>query len=296
MLDRPAMATSIRQALTDTTRAFAAGGIAAAQLDARLLVGAALGASREDLARSPEALLDEAAAARLKGFVARRLTGEPVARITGSKEFWGMEFALNRASLVPRPDSETLVQAVLDRLAGRRQAPLRLADLGTGSGCLIIALLSELPLATAIATDIDPDALLVARSNADRHGVSGRLRTVCCDWAGGIDGSYDAIIANPPYIESRAIESLSREVARFDPRRALDGGADGLDAYRAIAPQAFALLKPGGFLAVEIGIGQETAMLDIAGAAGFDVSGEDMLTADLSGTWRVVSVSKSLMC
>jgi release factor glutamine methyltransferase len=208
-------------------------------------------------------------ARRLEEFMQRRLAGEPVARILGVKEFWGLPLRLNDATLVPRPESETVIEAALAAIdsAGPRTRALRIADLGTGSGALLIALLTELPNAVGIGTDVSSKALAAARGNAGRLGIAARTEFAICDFGAALTGSFDLVVSNPPYIASADIDTLSPEV-RHDPRPALDGGADGLDCYRTIAGQAPGLLKPNGDLVVELGIGQEPAVATLFRAAG----------------------------
>jgi release factor glutamine methyltransferase len=205
----------------------------------------------------------------LAALVTRRLEREPVARILGVKEFWGLPLRLNDATLVPRPETETIVEAALATVdsAGPRTRALRIADLGTGSGALLIALLTELPNATGIGTDMSRDALAAAQDNASRLGVAARTEFAICDFGAALPGRFDLVVSNPPYIASADIDTLSPEVRR-DPRSALDGGADGLDCYRTIAEQAARLLKPDGDLVVELGIGQESAVAMLFHAVG----------------------------
>jgi release factor glutamine methyltransferase len=199
----------------------------------------------------------------------RRLAREPVARILGRKEFWSLTLAIDSATLVPRPETETIVAAVLAAIdaTGARLRALRIADLGTGSGALILALLAELPNATGVATDIDVGALLCARANARCLGQT-RVAFVACDMAAALAGPFDVIVSNPPYVASDDVATLAPEVRNFDPRRALDGGADGLDFYRAIAESAPALVAPDGFVAVELGAGQAATVAALFSAAG----------------------------
>ena len=184
---------------------------------------------------------------------------EPLSRIVGRREFWGLEFLLSADTLDPRPESETIVEAVLARLLDGDRT-YRFLDLGTGSGCLMLALLSEYPAASGIGVDIAPDAARTARDNAERLGIGRRAQFVVGNWASALTGRFDAVVANPPYIEQEAIADLPREVRQYDPIRALDGGADGLAAYRAIAADLHRLLPAGGFFATEIGIGQAEAV------------------------------------
>ena len=192
--------------------------------------------------------LTSAELARLAEYARRRLAGEPVARILGEKEFWGLPLQLSSATLVPRPDTETVVELALQllRAGGDLDRPLRIADLGTGSGAILLALLSELPAAQGFGTDISEAALQTAGANAARAGLSGRATFIACDYASGLAGPFDLIVSNPPYIRSADIDGLAAEVRNHDPMAALDGGADGLDAYRALIPQAAGLLAPGG--------------------------------------------------
>jgi release factor glutamine methyltransferase len=211
--------------------------------------------------------------------------GEPVARILGHAEFWGLDFKLNPATLVPRPDTETLVEAVLE---GVRRFPetLTLCDLGTGSGAIAIALLTELEEAQAVATDISEEALAAARANAEAHHVVERMRFVNVDFADGPEGPCDVVVANPPYIRSGAIAELPAEVNEHDPRVALDGGPDGLAAYRAILRRAESLLADHGFFAFEVGYDQGESVAALCRETGLS---DVLIRRDLAGRERVVT-------
>ena len=288
--DRPDLAgASLRQAVEATARSFAAGGIDTAVLDARLLVCMAGRASHERLVAAPDQLLSWQQAALLQSLTERRLSGEPVARLLGHKEFWGREFRLGPDTLVPRPDTETLVAAAL-RLMAASDAPARpqIADLGTGSGCLLVTLLAEQSGAVGIGTDISMNALRVARANAILHKVAARSLFVCGDFLEAISGPFDIIVTNPPYIESETIQQLQPEVARYEPLRALDGGADGLDWMRHIAKGAGRILKPGGHFLAEIGLGQQYKAAEILRAEGLELNDSIGFLNDNSGRVRVV--------
>lgn len=260
---------TVAQARRALTEAFRQAELDSPELDARLLVGHALGLDHTELTIDSGRSLGGNAAHALAALTTRRLEREPVARILGVKEFWGLPLRLNDATLVPRPATETVVEVALAAIdsAGPRTRALRIADLGTGSGALLIALLTELPNAAGIGTDVSREALAAARGNADRLGIAARTEFAICDFGAALTGIFDLVVSNPPYIASADIDTLSPEV-RHDPRRALDGGADGLDCYRTIAGQAPGLLKPNGDLVVELGIGQEPAVATLFRAAG----------------------------
>jgi len=264
-----ALGMTVAQARRALTEAFRQAELDSPELDARLLVGHALGLDHTRLTIDSGRSLGSDAAHALAALAARRLEREPVARILGVKEFWGLPLRLNDATLVPRPETETVVEAALAAIdsTGSRDRALRIADLGTGSGALLIALLTELPNAAGIGTDVSRDALAAARGNAGRLGVAARTEFAICDFGAALTGGFDLVVSNPPYIASADIGTLSPEV-RHDPRSALDGGADGLDCYRTIAGQAPGLLKPNGGLVVELGIGQEPAVATLFRAAG----------------------------
>jgi release factor glutamine methyltransferase len=217
----------------------------------------------------------------------RRLRHEPVARIVGTKEFWSLPFRVSAATLVPRPETELVVETALAAIdaTGARTRALKVADLGTGTGALLLALLSELPNATGVGTDISGDAIEVARENARHLRLDGRADFVTCDFGERLDGGFDLAVSNPPYVESGAIASLQPDVRDFDPRLALDGGPDGLAAYRAIAAGAPRLLAAGGRLVLEIGVGQATDVTGLLRTAGLNL---DKVVADLNGIPRVV--------
>ena len=227
--------------------------------DARLLLAAALGASRLEVAVAPERALSVEEERRFRSFVERREAGEPASRILGRREFWSLDFELSPAVLDPRPDTETVVEAALDA-AGERGRPLELLDLGAGSGCILLALLSELPKAWGLGLDVSEAAARAAQSNARRLGLAERARFAVADWAGPLVGRFDLIVSNPPYIPRGEISGLAPEVARHDPWGALDGGEDGLDAYRTLAAALPGLLKPGAVAVLEIGSGQDEAV------------------------------------
>jgi release factor glutamine methyltransferase len=279
---------AVRRALGET---FHDAGLDTPALDARVLVGHALALDHTALAAAAGRTLRPDEAQSIAALAARRLAREPVARIVGCKEFWSLPLRVTPATLVPRPETETVVEAALAALDARaaRMRALRIADLGTGSGALLLALLSELPHASGIGTDISSAALAVAQDNARRLGLA-RAAFAACDFAAALSGPFDLIVANPPYIASREIAALSPEVRRFDPPLALDGGHDGLDAYRSIASAAPALLAPGGHLAVEIGAGQAPAVAAILADSGLAISG---LRNDLSGIPRALLAAKS---
>lgn len=246
----------------------AAAGVDSAALDAVLLLCAATGERRETVMAYPERTVFAAAADAYRAMIDRRAAREPVSRILGKREFWGLEFIVAAPVLDPRPDTETLVRAALDWLEGR--GPARIVDLGTGSGCILLALLSERPDDTGLGIDASQAALAIARANAGALDLSGRAAFVAGDWLAGLaDASADLIVTNPPYIPRGDIAGLEPEVREHDPVGALDGGPDGLGAYRVIARDLARVLAPGGAAFIEIGAGQEddvTALLDAAGA------------------------------
>jgi release factor glutamine methyltransferase len=260
-----------------------------AELDARILVGAALDLDLTGLIAAAARPVTSDQALRLEDFARRRLAGEPVARILSFREFWGLPLQLSAATLVPRPDTETVVELALEMLrAGphpKRQ--LRIADLGTGSGAILLALLSELPDAWGIGTDISDAALRTARRNAAHLGLSSRAAFVACNYAAALADGFDLIVSNPPYIRSADIAGLAPEVRDHDPPAALDGGADGLDAYRALIPQASARLAVGGMLVVEAGHDQSADIEGLMAAAG--LTQKRPPKADLAGIRRAVA-------
>nr|WP_303626095.1 peptide chain release factor N(5)-glutamine methyltransferase [Rhodopseudomonas palustris] len=266
-------------------------GLESPDLDARLLVGEATGLDLTGLVGQGERVATPEEAERLARFAVRRLAGEPVARILGQREFWGLPLRLGADTLVPRPDTETVVEVALEFLRAEARPRPRILDIGTGSGAILLALLSECRDATGIATDISLGTLRVARTNAATLGLSDRAHFVACDYASALSGSFDLIVSNPPYIPAGDIAALDTEVRDHDPRRALDGGADGLDAYRRIAPESVRLLRPGGALVVEIGQGQDDDVAALMRAAGLTVS--EPPRVDLGGILRVVSGRKS---
>ncbi|PKR87547.1 peptide chain release factor N(5)-glutamine methyltransferase [Pleomorphomonas diazotrophica] len=267
-------------------------GIDTAAIDARLLVEAATGASRLDLLAATDRPVAADAAARLDDWISRRAAGEPVGRILGTASFYGLDFALGPDTLEPRPDTEVLVEVALGAVRTGRipgvspdGAGLRLLDLGTGSGAIAVTLLAKLPGAHGVATDLSSGALDVAKDNAGRNGVADRLDFALGDFFAAVDGSFNLIVSNPPYIASDVIAGLDREVRLHDPRLALDGGPDGLDAYRSILASIGDHLARGGFLAVEIGWDQGEAV-----GALFRTTGlmEIEVHRDLGGRDRVV--------
>ena len=262
-------------------------GFETAALDAKLLAGHALGLDALALATRENDPVAPEAAALLADFIQRRMGGESVARIIGEKEFYGLPFQLGPATLEPRPDTELLVDLAIAALP----AGGRLLDLGTGTGCIPIAILANRPDARAVATDLNPEALSIARLNAERHGVLWRLDLSQGDWFGALaapgqgGARFDLIVSNPPYISSAVIETLAPEVKQFDPRLALDGGPDGLAPYRIIAAESGQFLAPGGQVLVEIGYDQGAAVAGLFAAAGFvDIA----VHKDLNGLERVI--------
>lgn len=275
---------TVADALTTAARRLAAAGVEQARLDARVLLAHAMGVAPLALVTWPERIPSAAEQARFAALLARREAREPVARILGRREFWSLEFEVGPATLDPRPDSETVVEAVLARLPDR-DAELSLLDFGTGTGCLLLALLSELPRARGLGVDRSTAALAVARRNASALSLVQRVHFAACDWGRGLAGLFDAIVANPPYIPDDDIAGLAPEVAGFDPRGALAGGADGLDCYRSLAPEVARLLAPDGVAVLEVGDGQAQPVLRIAAAAGLRPAG---IRRDLAGIGRCV--------
>lgn len=276
--------------MRDTAVALTAAGIDNARFEARLLLAQASQLTIEQLVargtdEAPAAVVDA-----VRALTARRVRREPMAYILGKREFWGLSFKVSPAVLVPRPDSETLIEAVLSLMPDRGRA-WRILDLGVGSGCLLLTLLREYPQALGVGLEASPEAMAVAQENARALGVAGRTTLLAGDWRtpGWIDalgGPFDLVVSNPPYIVSAAVEALMPEVAGFEPRLALDGGADGLDAYRVIAAAGPKLVTSGGFLAVEGGEGQALEISSLFAAAGLTPRPP---WKDLGGIERVVA-------
>jgi release factor glutamine methyltransferase len=278
---------SVLEALNLLAQAFRTAGIEDADVDARLLVGHALHLDRARLIAQSDRILEAREINVINALAARRLKREPVSRILGQKEFWSIALAITPDVLVPRPETETVVEGALDFVVrgGLRMEKLRILDIGTGSGALLLALLRELPNATGIGTDISTGALKVARENAARCGLEGRCTFLVCDIASVVEGPFDLLVSNPPYIAHDEITSLAPEVKNYDPTVALDGGDDGLAAYRAIAADAKRLLAPGARMFVELGAGQEAAVRDLFTNVGLTAG---TARADLAGIPRVL--------
>jgi release factor glutamine methyltransferase len=265
-----------------------------ARLDATLLLAEALCLTGDAVRQVRDRPLTRDEAERYEALVARRLAREPVSRILGRRGFWSHDFALSASTLDPRPDSEAVIEAVLAAIQDPA-APLRLLDLGTGTGCLLLSLLSELPNAIGVGTDIARGAVETARRNAAGIGLADRASFVESNWFDGVSGRFDIILSNPPYIPTGTIDRLEPEVRVFDPVVALDGGADGLDAYRALVGGAPGHLAPAGVLALEIGFDQAAAVTQLLAAAGFShpVIGHDLGGRDRVLTARMPAVMES---
>jgi release factor glutamine methyltransferase len=273
---------TVREALDDAATRLGMAAIADARREARVLVAAALGWEAAEVFARPEASLDRMARMRFTELLARRAAREPISRILGHREFWSLRFALSPETLDPRPDSETLIEAALAELPDRTRA-YRLLDLGTGSGCLLLALLTELPRAEGLGVDCALGAVETARRNAAALGLGGRTRFLVSDWGTAIQGQWDVILANPPYIASEEVPLLMPEVADYEPRVALDGGPDGLNAYRLLAPELTRLGSPAAVAVVEVGVGQAAKVAEIMTQEGLALR---RVRHDLSGVDR----------
>lgn len=280
--------TSAGDLLRALSLRFQAAGIDSARLDARLLVAEVLGVDPLRLVTHPEMVLTVQQQTAIEAMAARREDRQPISHILGRRGFWTLDLRVTADTLDPRPDTETLVQGVLDRVADRHAA-LRIVDFGTGSGCILLALLAELPNAQGLGIDQSAAALAVAAENAERNGLGGRAEFRLGDWGRGLDGPFDIIVSNPPYIPDADIDGLAPEVARHEPRSALAGGPDGLDCYRALVPDIARLLAVGGITGLEVGAGQADDVAALLKATGL----RDVCVAnDLAGHGRSVFAAR----
>lgn len=282
------MGLNLVQAWSQAKQRLEAAGLAGPVIDARLLVEAAADATRADIVTDPYRPLTPEQEARLQDYLARREKREPVSHILGRKGFWKIMLRVTPDVLTPRPDTETVVDVALK--AFPEHAPWSVLDLGVGSGAILLAILAERPAAKGLGIDASEEALAVARDNAAALGLAGRTALLRGDWTAGLgDSAFDLVVSNPPYIARDVLETLEPEVKDYEPRLALEGGADGLDAYRILAPEIVRVLKPGGRFAVEIGYDQKDAVEALFRAAG----AEDVRTIrDLADRDRVVAGAK----
>jgi release factor glutamine methyltransferase len=276
---------TVGHALGICRRLLADEGLETAGLEARLLVAEALQAAMTDVLGHPQRHLAPAERRRLGALLRRRLDREPMAYITRHREFWSLPINVTRATLIPRPDSETLVDAALAAI-GDRSRPIRILDLGTGSGCLLLALLHECRVARGVGVDRSGAALEVARANAERLGLAARAAFVCGDWWQSLKGPFDVIMGNPPYLSRNDMAALARDVAAFEPADALSGGLDGLDSYRALIPGVDGILAPNGALILEVGPDIARTVADMVGEAGLE---QIEIKHDLAGRQRCVA-------
>jgi release factor glutamine methyltransferase len=277
------VAITLGSILAEATAALSRAGYDEPRRRARQLLTAALGLTTSASLLMAEHELAKSEADELYGLVERLAKGEPLGRVLGRREFWGLEFELSSATLDPRPESETVVESVLAQVD--RRAPLGILDLGTGSGCLLLALLSELPAASGIGVDILQEAVTTAGRNARLLGLADRARFFVGDWGTAIGQRFDVVVANPPYVATSMLPELPREVREYDPQPALDGGEDGLAAYRRISLQLRALLGSSGLFVAEIGMGQAAKVTTILGDQGLRVAA---VARDLAGIERCV--------
>ncbi|HEV2298064.1 MAG TPA: peptide chain release factor N(5)-glutamine methyltransferase [Candidatus Acidoferrales bacterium] len=285
----------VRGTLRDGMARLRAANVPSHALAAELLLMHALGRDRTWLYANPEAAVDEATAEKFSELVARRAAGTPTQYLTGKQEFWGLEFEVTPAVLIPRPETEHVVEVALERLGVERgRGPLRVADVGTGSGCIAVALARELQRAEIFATDVSADALKIARRNAERHGVAARVRFVECNLLDGVAGDgepFDLIVSNPPYVAREEEAQLPREVREHEPHAALFAGTSGTEIYERLIAQAAKQLRRGGLLVVEIGYGALERVRPLFGdsRAWTDVR----VTNDLAGIPRVLSAVRA---
>ncbi len=276
------IAAELGPALVEAAAQLQVAGCETPRLDARLLVAHAASVTLEGQIRDPGAVLSADARRRIRRAVTQRMHRKPIAHITGQKEFWSLPFFVTAEVLIPRPDSELLVESVLNHLRRRKSERLHLMDFGTGSGCLLLALLTELPRATGLGIDLSPAAISVAEKNAQRLGLGARARFVVGDWSDAEPGQSDVVVANPPYIPTGHLDRLAPELAH-EPRLALDGGVDGMAAYRRLLPEMVQRLAAGGVAAVEVGAGQAGSVPSMMVAEGLT---EPQIYRDLGGTER----------
>lgn len=270
-------------------------GLQTPELDARLLVCHTCNITYEQLVGDAERILAHAEAEKLEAKAQRRLAREPVSRIIGYREFHGLKFMLGPQTLDPRADTETLVEAALEvahnKLAGRE---ISILDLGTGSGCILLSLLHALPGARGVGVDISEEALKVARANAAALEISERSQFTCSDWTKNISGAFSLVVSNPPYISSNEIDALEPEVSKFDPRRSLDGGEDGLDPFRRIFLELGSVLLPGGWVLLELGATQAISVTEILKTPHEKLNFDEFREwQDLSGHIRSVGAKRS---
>jgi release factor glutamine methyltransferase len=282
-------AATRRGALKEAVALMKAAGLDTPVLDARLIVQHALGLDWDDLFMKEDRPLDAAEIDRLAAALSRRAAHEPVSRIVGKRHFWTLELAVSPDTLDPRADTETLVEAVIAAYPDKSRA-LRMLDLGTGTGAILLALLRDYPNAEGTGIDISDGALAIARANAESHGLAGRATFRVGNWTAGLAGPFDIVLSNPPYIASGDLAGLPPDVRDYDPMAALDGGADGLDAYRAILPHVPDLLWMDGLAAFEVGMGQADAVAALGSGVGLRVVGR---RKDLGGIERVVAFRRA---
>ncbi len=292
----PADSERVSDALLRITQTLRCAGVDEAGKDARALVATATGLQPADLICRPDRVLSETEHLRLARMVERRQAREPISRILGYREFYGRSFAISPATLDPRPDSETVIEMVLTLAAkeGWRERPFRVLDVGTGTGCLLITILAELPLATGVGTDISPEALKVAAENARRNRVVDRVKLETRRSLKDVDETFDLLICNPPYVASGEIAGLDAEVRAYDPHESLNGGEDGLDVYREII-ESLDRVVPQGWVVFEVGAGQAPSVAELlrTSSAGKRFGGIQML-ADLGGHARCVAMEIQL--
>ena len=275
--------TALVSLWTEVRRRLEAAGVDSPVIDARLLLEAGAGVSRLDIITDPRRDLTETQIAAVEALTLRREQREPIGHIIGRKAFWTLDLDVGAAVLSPRPETELLVETALAVLP--KDAPVRVLDLGVGSGAIVLAILAERPHANAVGVDFSEAALAVAQRNADKLGLASRLELRSGDWSAGLEETFDLVVSNPPYIPTGEIADLEPEVSKYEPRLALDGGADGLAAYRSIIAALPTLLVPGGVFALEVGRGQDFAVAALAAEAGLSPEQSKM---DLNGIARVV--------
>lgn len=279
--------TTVAQAIGEATKRLEDAGIDDPRREARLLIGAALQKTPTQIFNAVDEAVSQSEEDQISSLITRRANGEPVAYILGEREFWSLSLVVNPATLIPRPDSETLIEMVLEHCSD--QPPRRVLDLGTGSGCLLLAILSEFKQASGLGVDISAEAISVASENAKNLGLLDRSDFILGSWVKCVDATFDLIVSNPPYIPTQDIEALEKDVRAFEPMTALDGGADGLDMYRAIFSEINPVLSDDGIVVVEIGIGQRDDVCEIALSHGFELA---HTRADIGGITRTLLFHK----